>query len=260
MTRQHSGAPEDVAIRRRAKSPLKRFWMRVRGPLARSAVSKRLIAEALYFGLRFVRATNRVVPGSVDPEVEKQRHMPAIVALWHGQHILAPFMLPKGIDAVAMVSRSADAELNAMVLKRLGISVARGSGGRRRELSTEKGGGTALLALKKALDEGRNAFMIADIPHGVPRRSGLGVIKLAQHSGRPILPVAVATSRRKILEKSWDKTTLNLPFGRVAVSIGEPLHVASDLDEEALELARARLDDALNNATARAYDLVDRKS
>ncbi|TIW76367.1 MAG: DUF374 domain-containing protein, partial [Mesorhizobium sp.] len=89
----------------------------------------------------------------------------------------------------------------------------------------DKGGAKALIALKKSLTAGKNVAMIADIPHGTPRDAGLGIVLLARLSGRPLLPVAIATSRRKVLEKSWDKTTINLPFGRSAVSIGAPIFV-----------------------------------
>ena len=63
--------------------------------------------------------------------------------------------------------------------------------------------------------------MIADIPHGTPREAGLGIVTLARLSGRPIVPWRIATSRRKVLEKSWDKTTINLPFGRCAIVVGD---------------------------------------
>lgn len=257
---QSSGNDTGSRARRRANFPLKRLWVRVRGPLARSSWAKAIIVEALYRSLRFIRATNRVVPGSSDVKDYADRFAPAIVAAWHGQHILAPFLMPRGVKAIAMVSRSADAELNALVLAKLGIDTARGSGGRVERHNAEKGGSSAFLALKKALDEGRSAFMIADIPHGVPRQSGVGIVKLAQHSGRVILPVAVATSRRKVLEKSWDKTTVNLPFGRLAVVVGDPLTVPADADDERIGEARRALDDALNAATARAYEMVDRPS
>jgi hypothetical protein len=41
-------------------------------------------------------------------------------------------------------------------------------------------------------------------------------------SGATIVPVAYASSRRRIFEKAWDKAALNLPFGRAAFCIGEP--------------------------------------
>ena len=58
---------------------------------------------------------------------------------------------------------------------------------------------------------------------------------LARLSGRPILPVAMTTSRRKVLEKTWDKTTINLPFGRCGVAMGEPVVVPHKADEAQME-------------------------
>jgi lysophospholipid acyltransferase (LPLAT)-like uncharacterized protein len=182
---------------------------------------------------------------------------PAIVALWHGQHILAPCFCPKGQGLLVMVSRSADAELNALVVEKLGLAAVRGSGGRETSRNADKGGAGALIALKRALDAGKNVSMIADIPHGTPRQAGLGIITLARLSGRPIVAVAVTTSRRKVLEKTWDKTTINLPFGRGAVVLGEPIYVAAKADDVEMERKRQELTGALNEATDKAYRLVD---
>ena len=70
--------------------------------------------------------------------------------------------------------------------------------------------------------------MTADIPK-VSRVCGPGIVTLAQLSGRPIVPVAVVTSRR-IDFASWDRASLGLPFGRGAMVLGEPVHVARDAD------------------------------
>ena len=86
--------------------------------------------------------------------------------------------------------------------------------------------------------------------------AGLGIIKLAQASGRPIYPSAIATSRRIVLD-NWDRTTINLPFGRGAGVAAEPLTVAREADDAALENARRLLEERLNAATRRAYELVD---
>jgi lysophospholipid acyltransferase (LPLAT)-like uncharacterized protein len=76
-------------------------------------------------------------------------------------------------------------------------------------------------------------------------------------SGRPILPGAIATRRRITLD-NWDRTTLNLPFGRGAGVGGALIHVAADADDATLELARRALEDTLNAITKRAYEIVDR--
>jgi len=237
--------------------PLKRLWMRVRGPLARSRVVNAVLVALLTGAIRLVRRTTRPVEGSDDMARAIGAHTPAIAALWHGQHLLAPAVNPRGNRMAALFSRSADAELNARVAERLGFEVIRGSGGREGRHRADKGGARALIALKKTLDAGINVAMIADIPHGTPREAGLGIVTLAKVSGRPVVPVAVATSRRKVLEKTWDKTTINLPFGRRAVAIGEAIHVAADATPQELEEKRREVTDALNAATRRAYRLVD---
>ena len=86
----------------------------------------------------------------------------------------------------------------------------------------------------------------------------MGIIKLAQISGRPILPIAIATTHRIVLN-NWDRSTINLPFGRGAGVVPEPVRVAADADEAALEAARQLLEDRLNTATKRAYEIVDRR-
>lgn len=248
-------AREEGAKRR--AGPLKRLWRRVRVPLAESRLVAGAVVSLLSLAIRFVYATNRWAPGSADPDVEFSRHAPGVAAFWHGQHILLPCLVPRGSDLVALFSRSKDAELNARVAQRFGVEVVRGSGGRDHSRSAEKGGARALIALKRAIDAGRSVAMIADIPHGTPREAGLGIVTLARLTGRPVVAAAVATSRRKVILSSWDRTTINLPFGRIALAVGEPIFVPADATDEQMEECRRRLTASLNDATERAYRLAD---
>jgi lysophospholipid acyltransferase (LPLAT)-like uncharacterized protein len=259
MERSPAGASPARAggKRKRTHGPLNRLWRSARQPLVQSSWTKDAIASTMAAYLRFVYRTNRTVDGSDDPLPVVAEQTPLITALWHGQHLLAPCVTPPGYPLVAMFSRSADAELNAIVGEKLGFEIVRGSGGRNRKSSVDKGGARALLALKKALQDGKSVAMIADIPHGTPRQAGLGIVTLARISGRPIFPLALATSRRKVLERSWDRTTINLPFGRKAIVIGEPVHVAADASDEEMEVKRREVTDSLNAAMAKAYRLVD---
>ncbi|HEY5819401.1 MAG TPA: lysophospholipid acyltransferase family protein [Mesorhizobium sp.] len=236
---------------------LRTLWRRIRKPLARSRVVKVATTSLLTQFLRLVGWTNPVAKGSIDLSESYKQFEPMIIALWHGQHLMAPVIYPSERPLVAMVSRSADAELNAQVINRFGIEAVRGSGGRNNQAHMDKGGAKALITLKKALDTGKNVCMIADIPHGTPRDAGPGIILLARLSGRPILPVAMTTSRRKVLEKTWDKTTINLPFGRCGVAMGEPVVVPHKADEAQIEACRILLTEQLNAATEKAYRLAD---
>jgi lysophospholipid acyltransferase (LPLAT)-like uncharacterized protein len=161
---------------------------------------------------------------------------------------------------VTLFSKSADAEINAKLAEHMGFETVRGSGGREGAKSHDKGGVRALLALKRALDDGKSVVMIADISKSTPRQSGLGIVTLAKISGRPIIGVAYASSRRHVIEKSWDKTTINLPFGRAIVATSEPMFVAKDADERTMENSRLELDTNLNRATSLAYNRVDQLS
>src|SRR5690242_9228294 len=108
-----------------------------------------------------------------------------------------------------------------------------------------------------ALADGYSVALTADVPK-IARVAGLGIVMLARESGRPIFPVATATSRRYVLG-NWDKTTINLPFSRGAAVCGEPVRVPPDADDAAMERYRRQLEENLNRATARAYAIVDRK-
>lgn len=259
MGQQPAGAPtlqsgEEPIPRKR---PVKTLWRRIRKPLARSRVVKNALASLFAGAIRIIRWTNPPADGSYDPGWPHDNHKPAIIGLWHGQHIAAPAFRARRMPVVAMFSRSADSELNALVAQKLGFEVVRGSGGREDTDHRDKGGARALILLKKALSANKNVAMIADIPNGKPREAGLGIVTLARLSGRPIIPAAIATSRRKVLEKSWDKTTINLPFGRSALIYGDPIHVDVDADAAEMERKRQEVTAALNRATEKAYGLVD---
>lgn len=248
-----------AARRRHTPRALKQAWRGIRKPLANSSGVKHALASLVGAALQFVHRTNAAVPGSSDIASSMERDGPAIYAVWHGQHLMYPVLYPGKHPLDIMVSRSADAEINALVLQRFGIGVVRGSGGRSAKKAVEKGGARALIALKKSLDSGRSVAMVADIPNGKPRDAGLGVVTLARISGRPILPLAYASSRRKVIERSWDKMTISLPFGRGAVVIGEPIHVPATAPQEALEDIRSELTRALDDVTQRAHVLADAK-
>ena len=142
------------------------------------------------------------------------------------------------------------------VLKKSDVHVIRGSGGRDRAETVRKGGVRALKGMADALERGLNVVMIADISKGTPRQAGPGIVMLGKLSGRPIIPMAIATSRYHVVKKSWDKTTINLPFGRACLKLGLPIHVPRDVSDADLERLRQKVTDELNCVTEKAYRAV----
>ena len=204
--------------------------------------------------LKLVKRLNRFVvePSGLDDCLGA--YHPLIAAMWHGQHLMAPFARASQMtQACAMVSRHRDAGLQAAALRWLNVEPVRGSGARGDKVR-EKGGAKALITLRNKLEGGASIAMTADVPK-VARVAGMGIVTLARISGRPILPVAVVTSRRLDF-KSWDRASIGLPFGRGAIVVGAPLYVAAEASQAQREAARLAVQEGLDAAHARAYALV----
>ena len=236
---------------------MKALWPKVRELLAGSAAPRHGLAWLIWGLMRLTTATNGFVRASHDIDGTIGADPNSIFALWHGQHLLAPALMPRWLKTAALVSRSRDAELNALVAQKFGIDTVRGSGGRSDQRALGKGGAKALIVLKKALESGSAVCMIADVPGGTPRSAGLGIITLAKISGRPIIPVAIASSRRRVLEKTRDKTTINLPFGHICVIFGKSVFVPGDADDLLMEDVRETLTRQMNEITDEAYSKAD---
>ena len=222
----------------------------------RSSWFQRAVGSLTAAFLRLVWRTNRFSfdPPNVYEIVEPQ--MPAIFAFWHGQHFITPFVKTKESQRVkVLISRHRDGEYNAIAAERLGIGTIRGSGDHGSAFH-RKGGVGAFKEMVRSLEQGYNVALTADVPKRA-RAAGLGIIMLARESGRPIMPFAMVTSRYWRL-KNWDRTTINLPFGRGALVGGEIIMVPADADAEKMEELRVRLEESLNDATMRAYAQVGR--
>jgi 3-deoxy-D-manno-octulosonic-acid transferase len=205
--------------------------------------------------IRFVARTSEVRRDPADTDAKLFSQHPQIFAMWHGQFLMLPKIKPdRPADVAAMVARHGDAELIGAVLERFGMWLIRGAGaGARRR---DRGGATAMREALRALSEGTTVAMTADIPPGPARRCGEGIVTLAKMSRRPVVPCAMATSHFVALP-TWSAFTVNLPFSKLGIVVGDPVRVAADADDEAVEAARLEVERGLNAATSRAYALAE---
>jgi lysophospholipid acyltransferase (LPLAT)-like uncharacterized protein len=229
-----------------------RIWRRIgRQRWAKVAIG---VAAAEY--IRLVDKTVKLIVEPADAWDRAEADMPIIIAFWHGQHLLATNARKSSYKVKMLVSMHHDGDINAIAAQRLGVGTIRGSGNHAGGF-VHKGGVAAFQGMIDALAEGYSVALSADVPK-VSRKAGLGIIKLAQITGRPILPIAIATTHRVVLN-NWDRSTINLPFGRGAGVVPQAVRVPADADEAALEAARQLLEDRLNAATQRAYEIVDQR-
>lgn len=163
----------------------------------------------------------------------KEEAQPAIYAIWHGwQYCLGG--IPNRENINILISQSNDGEIVARIAQNMGFSAIRGSMGR--------GGMKATREILRALEEGKNIAYTVDGPRGPGFKVKEGIIKIAQMSKMPIIPV-YGNSSLKLEINSWDKYQIPLPFAQVPLHFGDPIHVPEG--EEHKEEYRQKLENEL---------------
>lgn len=206
--------------------------------------------------IRLVQRTSTWVPSLGDFEAELIHaqlvdNQPFIFAMWHGQFLLLPLLYLPDLRVRAMVARHGDAEVIGAMLQEFGMDLIRGAGAGGRK--KDRGGAHAFRAAQEAIREGVTVAMTADVPPGPARRAGMGIVTLARLTGRPVIPVAIASSRYKAFD-TWSKMTLNLPYSRCGVAAGEPIYVPADVGAKEVEGLRLSIEAGLNEVTRLAYE------
>ena len=226
--------------------------------LGRSDLALDLLATLLAAGLRFIHATSRISYEPRSNEAVFADLAPFIATSWHGQAFMLPMLRPPAYPADVLASRASDGELIARTLVRLGCGVIRGSGAPNPSRMFEKGAVAGFRGMRNALAEGRTVGLTADFLRNARRKVSPGIVVLARVSGRPIVPLAFASSRRREIA-SWDRTTIALPFGRAVCVFADPVWVPADADDALLEARRLAVETALEAASKRAYQIADRR-
>lgn len=212
--------------------------------LTRSSAFQPLLCWLAANYIRFVYVTSRWREEGREPANELMRDgRPYIAAFWHSRLLMAPTGWRSQAPLSVLISQHRDGEMIARTVHQFGVHTVRGS--------TTRGGSKALRELLLAVKNGSNVAITPDGPRGPCMRAQSGIILLARLSGAPIVPSTYSVSRRK-LASSWDRFVIALPFSRGLYLWGAPIHVAHDADDEALETARLKLENTLNELTATA--------
>lgn len=188
--------------------------------------------------LRGLTATLRISEvGDLRNSLSDPSRPPTIYAAWHETALTVAHYRDRPIHALA--SRSFDGELVSRMLQSLGFpQTARGS--------STRAGDLGALELLRYLEKGDHVLMTVDGPKGPRRRAKPGIIKLAQLSGCPVVPVVFAGSPQLRIG-SWDRMIIPVPFSRGLYGYGPELRFRRDGFSPAAALARlqAGLDHAM---------------
>lgn len=175
-----------------------------------------------------------------------------VYASWHQRAFAGITFFSTRRPIAIIISRSRDGEIAARAVARLGWRPVRGSSSR---------GGKEALEEIKAL--GRSRYSVGHIVDGPQGPFGVvkpGLVRIAQHTGLPIVP-AVTSAENQWVFNSWDRFMVPKPFSRVIIRFGQPVHVPRAMAAGAFEAVRRQVEEglkALYEDTDRIWDQPER--
>ncbi len=155
---------------------------------------------------------------------------PFIYALWHSQ-ILPLLWHHRGNGAALVVSGHRDAGLLADAASSWGFRLIRGS--------STRGGFAATRGAVRTLLAGHQVAITPDGPRGPAQLVKPGIVRVADLSGSPILPVLARVKGAWHLG-SWDRLVVPRPFAEVEIQYMAPIRVGkTGVDGGVRQLAAA---------------------
>lgn len=209
--------------------------------------------------LRLLTTTYRYEPVSGESHVELYlAHGQADLQVcapcyWHQVHVLCSSQMrrwiKRGFKACFLVSGSVDGEIPARIARAWGGEVIRGS--------ANQSGALALRDMQDMMKRGYSIVTTADGPRGPKYEFKAGAVLMARIAAVPILPMAAAADRAWYLDR-WDNFMVPKPFARVAVGVGEPIVVPSDMRLDAIEPVRLNVQQAVRSLMTECENTVNR--
>lgn len=187
----------------------------------------------VYYIIMLIKLTLKIeIIGKENMEEDK----PYVLALWHNKVVATVLALGFIKKRAGLASPSADGELISVPLEKLGYKMIRGSSGK----DSVKG----LVQLIKAVKEGYTIGTPLDGPKGPRFEAKQGMMYVAQKSGRPMVFMGAAYSKKWVLSKTWDKCQIPKPFSKVVCVISEPFYLEKSIPvEDYKEIVEKKLND-----------------
>lgn len=216
--------------------------MRILKRFSKTSAGQKLIGFLFYFITKLVSLSIRweYFEQSKKSKIFDNRYK-YIFCCWHNKLFLGPHLLPRNRVINALQSSHSDGMITSIAFQYLGMNVILGS--------SKKGGVQAFRKMVKRLQIGESIAITPDGPKGPKERVKDGIIKLAQITSTPIIPLVWATRKFKIIN-SWDNFVLPYPFSKGIYSFGKPIYIKKKININNFELARQNLENEIKRLTA----------
>lgn len=206
-------------------------------------------ALALYIYARLVGFTARLVTAGRRnfPDLPA----PGVIALWHScapSLLVAIAMRQLKTPTAIMIARDPRGDSLTLLCNWLGLEIVRGD--------SSEHGWEALGQLAQVIGRGGQVLLTAD-GGGPARIAKVGAIALASATRVPLIPLGADCLPAIFERHKWDAARNPLPFGRIAVAIGESITLSRLANEEAIEEARLSLQTKLNHISETAHRVLE---
>lgn len=171
-----------------------------------------------------------------------------IYVMWHANQFLIHGVEDKAHTSV-LISNSMDGEIIARAVEKWGFKVVRGSTGK-------KGAIEATMQMLERLNNGEAVAIMVDGPQGPLHKVKSGAVKLAQKSGKPIVPIHWYSPQKTFVYlPSWDKMTTPVGDCNLLNIYGEPIYVNCDADENEITNVKDKIKNTLEELELKAPEL-----
>lgn len=215
----------------------------------RSRFITRLAARLAVISMRMLFGTCRVKMIADDMRVNCYKDTGGerfLYSVWHDQ-ILTTVFSGRPQSMAGLVSKHQDGSYLSETLEMVGITPVRGS--------TSRGGARAMRELLDRAEK-LHVCITPDGPRGPRHELKMGIVFLASHSGRSIIPAVYSCKRCWRFQGNWTDMMIPKPFTTIYVCGGMPFHVPSGLDRDELDAYRLKLQDEMNRLEQQADALA----
>ncbi len=208
------------------------------------------LAAAVYSLCRVLFWTLRVRYIAETPDTnpfDKNCKEAFIYCVWHDA-IAFPMFVGRHERTAALVSKNLDGSHLARGLRMLGIKLVRGS--------SSRGGANAIREILR-LPSNTHLVVTPDGPRGPRRKTKPGLVFIAAHSGRAIVPTAFSAARCWKIRGSWTNLSIPKPFTTVYAIGGSPIAVPDDGTPEQMANLEVEVQQAMDRLNEQANQLAN---
>ena len=177
-----------------------------------------------------------------------------VLALWHGDapSLLVAFAARRpSVELAILIAPDPRGDFVAFICSMLGLTVIRGGG--------EEGGWEGLIDLARKIELGASVIITTD-GGGPAHEVKVGALALASAAHAPLVPLSADCYPAIAERRKWDAARNPVPFGKVAVAMGEPLNIELLSELEMIEKNRQSLQLALEELAVKPRQILGTKA